>query len=37
MEISDDVAVLGDDDRHAGFWRDFSTSLKAEGMCFLRE
>jgi hypothetical protein len=37
MQVSDDAAVLGDDDRHAGFWRDFSTALNTERIGFLKQ
>jgi hypothetical protein len=37
MDISDEAAVLRDDDRHPGFRWNFTTAMKTERMCFLRE
>jgi len=37
MDISDETAVLRDDDRHPGFRRNLSMAMKTERMCFLRK
>jgi hypothetical protein len=37
MQISNEAAIFRDGDRYPGLRRNWSTAMKAERMCFLRE